>query len=132
MSESTGLRKAIRINAIFTTICVAFLMFGARWLAPHLGLHGVGWLYALATGLALFVIQLVGILRSDRIRQWEIRTIIGADIAWVLGSLFLVVNYFEQLSTVGLLLIDLVAVAVLAFAVMQYRGLKAYESSLAV
>ena len=68
-------------------------------------------------------------LRSGRIREWEIRTIIGADIAWVIGSLFLVLVYYDRFSAAGLLLVDLVAFAVLAFAVLQYRGLKAYRSS---
>ena len=44
---------------------------------------------------------------------------------WVGASLVLVVLFYPALTTVGLVLVDLVALAVLFFAIQQIRGLRA-------
>ena len=63
------------------------------------------------------------------IRTWEIVSIIGGDLGWVLASIILVAIYFERLTPIGLLLVDIVAIAVLAFAILQIRGLKGLRAA---
>jgi hypothetical protein len=58
---------------------------------------------------------------------WLLYQPFGGDIAWVLASIVLVALYYESITTTGLMLIDVVSIAVLAFAVMQIRGLRAYR-----
>jgi hypothetical protein len=39
----------------------------------------------------------------------------------------LVVLYYESITTTGLMLIDVISIAVLTFAVLQIRGLRLYQ-----
>jgi hypothetical protein len=68
-----------------------------------------------AVFLALFALQLWNIVRTRKIRTWEIAGIIGGDIAWVAGSFVLIAIHYDSVSSLGIVLIDLVAFAVLLF-----------------
>jgi len=111
------------MNAVFSTFCaVAMLMF-ANWIAQQLGLPDAVQIYVLAGILALFVVQLANIVRTRNIRTWEVTAIIGADLLWVAGSFLTVVVYYDLFTPAGLVMVDVVAFAVLFFAVQQFRGL---------
>lgn len=124
MSDDNRLIRALRMNAVFSAFCtVAMLMF-ANWIAVQLGLPDAVQIYVLAGILALFVLQLANIVRSRIIRTWEITAIIGADLLWVGGSFLTVATYYDLFTPAGLVMVDVVAFAVLFFAVQQIRGLK--------
>ena len=59
----------------------------------------------------------------------EIVAIISGDMAWVVGSVVLVALFYSSLTAAGLLLVDMVAIAILFFAIQQYRGLRALRHS---
>lgn len=67
-------------------------------------------------------------MRTRDYRRWEISSIIAGDLAWVAASVVLVAMYFDRLTITGLVIVDAVAVAVLAFAVQQIRGLRSMRS----
>ena len=125
MSSNSLLLRALRMNAIFSGLSAATLLLAGQWVAAQLGLGNAIPVYAAAGFLALFALQLGNIVRSGEIRRWEITSIIGGDIAWVLGSAVLVALFYRSLTTTGLLLVDVVALVVLYFAVQQIRGLRA-------
>ncbi len=129
MSEQPLLIRALRGNAIFSSLSAASMLLGSGWVTEQLGLGSPAPVYAVATFLLLFSLQLASIVRNGRIRQWEIGAIIGGDIAWVLGSVVLVVIFYRSLTSAGVILIDLVAMVVLFFAIQQIRGLRAWRDA---
>ena len=60
---------------------------------------------------------------------WEVRGIIAADIGWVVASGVLAGLFYSQITLIGLVLIDAIAIAVIFFAVQQIRGLRQLEST---
>jgi hypothetical protein len=124
-ANDTLLIRALRLNAMFSATSAGLLLLAAPWVAAQLGLPGTLPVYATAALLAAFALQLASIVRSGRIRSWEIAGIIGGDIAWVVGSMILVAVFYRSLSLAGLIIVDAVAVAVLYFAIQQIRGLRA-------
>lgn len=127
MSESALLLRALRWNAIFSGLSAAAMLLSASWLAEQYSLGSPMPVYGIAVFLLLFSLQLGNIVKSGRIRQWEISAIIAGDLAWVLASFTVVVVFFHSISNAGLFLIDLVAMAVLFLALQQIRGLRAWR-----
>ena len=127
MSKEHPLIRALRMNAVFSGVSALFLFVTASWLAAQFGLADATPVYIVAGLLTVFAIQLAVIVRSRKIRILEVAGIIGGDIAWVVASIVLVALYYESITATGLMLIDIVAIAVLTFAVLQIRGLRAYR-----
>lgn len=122
--NDTLLFRALRLNAAFSGTSAILLALTAPWVAAQLGLPGPAPVYVTALLLAGFALQLANIVRTGAIREWEIRGIIAGDLAWVIGSAVLAAIYYKSLTFSGLLLVDVVALAVLCFAIQQIRGLK--------
>jgi len=127
MNKEHTLIRALRMNAVFSGVSALLIFAAAGWLAAQLGLADATPVYVVAAILTAFAIQLSIIVRSGKIRFLEVAGIIGGDIAWVLASIVLVGLYYESITTTGLMLIDVVAIAVLTFAILQIRGLRAYR-----
>ena len=124
MSKDPLLLRTLRGNAVFSGCSSLLLLSAAPWIATQLGLQRTMPVYVTAGVLALFALQLANIVRSRQIRTLEIAGIIGGDIAWVLGSAVLVALFYSSMTTLGVLLVDVVALAVLFFAIQQIRGLR--------
>jgi hypothetical protein len=128
MSDNNRLIRALRMNAVFSAFCTLAMLMFANWIAQQLGLPDAVQIYVLAGILALFVVQLGNIVRSRIIRTWEVTAIIGADLLWVAGSFLTVVIYYDLFTPAGLVMVDVVAFAVLFFAVQQIRGLVEFRA----
>jgi len=128
MTNTHPLLSALRLNAIFSGTSAVFLLVAAPWIAAQLGLPGSLPVYIGGGFLVLFALQLANIVRSGNIRTWEVGGIIAGDLAWVLGTVVLVGMFYSSLTTVGLLMVDIIALAVLAFAILQIRGLRAMHA----
>ena len=127
MSEHTLLLRALRWNAIFSGLSAAGMLLGAEWFAEQFSLGSQMPVNGIAVFLLLFSLRLTSIVKSGRIRQWEIGAIIAGDFAWVLASFGIVVVFFHSITNAGLFLIDLVAMTVLFLALQQIRGLRAWR-----
>lgn len=127
ISDNHLLLRALMLNAAFSAFSALIMFIAGGWVAEQLGLPSAVQVYAVAGFLALFALQLGNIVRTRNIRIWEIAGIIGGDIAWVIGSVVLVTLYFQSITATGLILIDIAAVAVLTFAILQIRGLKEFR-----
>ncbi len=126
-SNNSLLVRALKLNAAFSGISAILLIAAGGWVAVQLGLPSALNVYVVAGFLLLFSLQLWNIVRTRTIRTWEIASIIVGDLAWVIASLVLVALYYRSLTTTGLVLVDIVALAVLIFAIMQIRGLREYR-----
>ena len=129
ISSNNLLLRAVTFNAIFSGFSALLMFIAGTWLAEQFGLQGPVIIYVLAGFLALFALQLGNIVRTREIRIWEITSIISGDIAWVLCSVAIISVYYQSITAAGLMFLDVVAVAVLFFAIMQIRGLREYRKS---
>lgn len=123
-TNNTLLFRALRLNAVFSGVSAVLLVITAPWVARQLGLPGPASVFVTALLLAGFALQLGNIVRTGAVRHWEIWGIIIGDLAWVIGSAGLAAIYYTSLTFTGLLLVDVIALAVLYFAIQQIRGLR--------
>ena len=129
MPDPARLLGALRANAIFSAISAVLLVLTAPWVAQQLGLTAALPVYLAGALLVIFAARLGSIVRSARIRAWEVTGIIAGDLVWVVASVVLVALYYESLTLTGLLLVDAVAVAVLYFAIRQLLALRALRAT---
>jgi len=121
------LMRGLKMNAVFSGLSAVVMLLAANWVAEQVGLPGPANVYAVAIFLLFFAAQLGNIVRTQAIRSWEIVAIIIGDLMWVAGSVVLGILYFQSFSTIGAVLVEVVALAVLIFAVIQMRGLRTYR-----
>lgn len=130
MTNELRLLGALRLNAWFSGISALLLLITAPWVAEQLGLPGPLNVYVVGGILVVFALQLANIVRMGTIRNWEVAAIIAGDLAWVISSVVLVALFYPALTTTGLILVDIIAIAVLFFAIQQIRGLRELRSNL--
>ena len=121
------LMRGLTMNAIFSAFSAIAMLLAADWVAGQVGLPGPANVYAVAIFLGFFAAQLGNIVRTGKIRTWEIVLIIVGDLMWVAGSVVLGALYFRSFTIIGAVLVDAVALAVLIFAIMQIRGLREHR-----
>ena len=124
ISKNTLLWRALALNAAFSSFSALLMLIFADWIAQQLNLAQTLPVILTACLLMIFALQLWNIVRTCQVRTWEIISIIVGDLAWVAGSFVLAGIYYGSISTIGLVLVDLVALAVLSFAILQIRGLR--------
>ncbi len=127
ISDNNLLLRALTVNAIFSGFSALLMFIAGGWLAAQFALSSAIPVYVIAGFLAVFAFQLTNIVRTRNIRTWEITSIISGDIAWVVASVAITVLYYRTITPTALILVDVVAVVVLFFAIMQIRGLKQYR-----
>lgn len=127
ISDNNLLIRALTMNAIFSGFSALFMFVSAAWLAQQFALGSAIPVYAIAAFLAVFAFNLANIVRTRNIRSWEIKSIISGDLAWVAGTVAIIILYYQTITQTALILLDVVAVAVLFFAIQQIRGLKQFR-----
>ena len=119
-----ALHRALLANAAFSLLTGGAQLLLARSLAPLLGLApNTAVLPLIGAGLATFaggVLWLATRPRPDRLLSLLVSF---ADLLWVLGSVLLMVLARGQLPLAGQLLVGSTAGVVLAFALLQLRGI---------
>jgi hypothetical protein len=124
MSDNNLLLRALTMNAFFSGFSALFMFISGSWLAQQFALSGAIPIYAVAGFLAVFALNLANIVRTRNIRSWEIKSIISGDLAWVVATVAIIILYYQTITPTALILLDVVAVAVLFFAIQQIRGLR--------
>lgn len=123
-NNSSLLRNALYGNSIFcTTSGLAFALFSDP-IAAFLGLSASWVILVLGIGLMLYGIEVFMFARKESISEGFAKFVIGADLAWVLGSAALIFTNLVAFTTPGKWGIAIVADIVLVFAIMQYVGLR--------
>ena len=127
LSANHLLLRALTLNAVFSGFSALLMFISGGWLAAQFALNSAIPIYAIAGFLTVFAIQLASIVRTRNVRTWEIKSIIAGDIAWVVASIFVIVLFYRSFTPAALVLLNVIAVAVLFFAVMQICGLNQYR-----
>jgi hypothetical protein len=132
MNQSSGghqalLKKALMGNALFSILSGVAIVIANRWLVRFLGLPENVSLVILGVGLIAYAATLLFNARRPAIKITDAWVAVVMDLVWVVGSyvLILVVPF----STGGKWMIALVAELVLAFAILQWLGIRRIKSS---
>jgi len=124
ISANNLLIRALTMNAIFSGFSALFMFVSGTWLAQQFALGSAIPVYTIAGFLVAFAFNLANIVRTRNIRSWEIKSIISGDLAWVVATVAIIILYYHTITPTALILLDVVALAVLFFAIQQIRGLK--------
>ncbi|MBR9923239.1 MAG: hypothetical protein GYB31_20605 [Bacteroidetes bacterium] len=119
-----NLKTILRINSWFSGLSgLAMLLFNgqlinlmqiqASWILPVIG-----------SGLILFAAYLWLVSSRQKIKKWEVKSIIAQDFLWVLASLGILLFQAYGLSYAGYLIIGIIALIVADFAILQMIGLR--------
>ena len=121
------LRKALMGNALFSTLSGLTILLAQGWVLRILGLASSVNLLILGAGLIVFAITLVVNARKQQVKKSDAWIAVLMDVAWVLGSYLLI--FIVPFSTEGKWVVGVVAELVLAFAVLQFVGIRRIQKS---
>ena len=122
--HKTLLHKVLRLNAAFSGLFgLVFLLFPAKvsgmfGLSNHLAITITG---VLLIGWEIFVLQLG---RQPQVSGAGTWVVILGDLAWVMGSIALLLGNWLPLTNTGFWFVAVIADIVLVFAIVQYIGLR--------
>lgn len=122
--ESNLLRNALRGNALFSGLSGVVSLFAAQSLAAFTGIQEPLVFVILGIVLILFAVDLVWIASRETIDRRIAWAVILLDIAWVVGSVIILLFDLVPLTIAGRWTIALLAEAVAIFAILQYIGLR--------
>jgi hypothetical protein len=118
------LHTVLRVNAAFSGLFgLVFSLFSGTF-ADWLGIPNPTAI--LVAGLLLIVWEVIifQLVRQIHINPTSVWAVIVGDLAWVVGSIALLLGGWLPLTTAGLWFVAIVADIVLVFAIVQYIGLK--------
>lgn len=116
------LRNALTGNAVFSVLSGVIILFTNRSLVAFLGLPPNVNLALLGVSLIVYAVILWLSTRRPQIRITDAWVAIVMDAVWVLGSSTLI--FVVPFSVGGKWVVGLVAELVLAFAIVQWLGLR--------
>jgi hypothetical protein len=121
------LRKSLMGNALFSTLSGLTILFAQGWVVQILGLSRNVGLAILGVGLLVFAATLAANARRKHIKTSDAWIAVLMDSAWVLGSCVLIL--VAPLSASGKWVVGAVSDVVLAFAVLQFLGIRRIQKS---
>ncbi|MGB0369406.1 MAG: hypothetical protein ACPGD8_08365 [Flavobacteriales bacterium] len=119
-----SLKTALLANATFSSLSGIGMLLFSNWLSEIMGITNKWVLPVIGSGLILFAITIVYNATRPSISANQVKLIIAQDLAWVIGSLVVIIFGLFNLTTIGYLLVGVVTVAVADFAWLQWIGLK--------
>ena len=128
-TKDSLLRKSLRANAVFSSLCAIVLLVGFGPLSALLG--GVEAVPLLVTGgvLALYALDLWRTARLEVLPRGKVIYFLVMDVLWVVGSAVLVWGVALPFTTAGRWLVIGVADVVAIFAGVQGIGLRRANQS---
>ena len=128
VEERQGLlKKALTGNAVFSVVSGFAILFANRWLVKFLGLPDNVSLAILGVSLIVFAAILWLNARRPTIKITDAWIAVIMDAVWVMGSYVLI--FVVPFSVGGKWVVALVAELVLAFAIMQWLGIRKIRKS---
>ena len=121
------LRKALTGNAAFSIVSGIAILFANRWLVKFLGLPSTVSLAILGVSLIMYAAILSVNAGRPKIKITEAWVALVMDAVWVVGSYMLILVI--PFSTGGKWVVALVAELVLAFAILQWLGIRRVRRS---
>jgi hypothetical protein len=126
-NKNTMLHIALRSNAAFCDVSGLVMILAAKPLAAFLGLNSPAILIGLGVGLFAWAGMLFWGSLQTHIPRWLVWLAIDGDLAWVIGSVVVVLLPALSLSTPGKWTIAILADIVLLFAIWQFYALRRAE-----
>lgn len=123
------LRRALRANAAFSTMSGLTLVVGSYLIGPWIGVEPSWIVLLVGLGLLPFAYSLFANAKREVVNLGEVKSAIAGDIAWVIGSITVVVVDPTGLTTAGIVTILLIAAVVADFALLQWMGLRRVSAS---
>ncbi|WP_395789382.1 hypothetical protein [Aquimonas sp.] len=120
---SNLLRLGLRLDAVLSLGAAALALAFAAPLAREIGVASAA-LYPVAGFMLTWTALTFWMSRSPRLPAWLVWVVLLVNIDWALASFALMATDWIAPSTLGYGLLSLQALAVLAFAEMQWLGLK--------
>jgi ribosome-associated toxin RatA of RatAB toxin-antitoxin module len=124
MERSRLLSRTLLANGVFSLASGLALALAPASVAAMLGISGTAPLVALAPGLLLFGASLLPLARSAAEHPGRALVATVLDVAWVVGSVVLLVGWSPHFGPPGRLVIGGVAAVVATFALLQLAGLR--------
>ena len=116
------LKKALTGNAVFSVVSGTVILLANRWLVRFLGLPDQVSLAILGFSLLGYALLLWRSARRPRIKLTDAWIAVIMDVVWVVGSVALLAAV--PFSTGGKTAVASVADLVLAFAILQWLGIR--------
>jgi len=128
VDERQGLlKKALTGNAVFSVVSGLAILFANRWLVKFLGLPDKVSLATLGVSLIVYAAILWLNARRPTIKITDAWIAVIMDAVWVMGSYVLI--FVVPFSVGGKWVVALVAELVLAFAIVQWLGIRKIRKS---
>jgi hypothetical protein len=128
VEERQGLlKKALIGNAVFSVVSGLAILFANRWLVKFLGLPDKVSLAVLGVSLIVYAAILWLDARRPAIKTTDGWIAVIMDAVWVMGSYVLI--FVVPFSVRGKWVVALVAELVLAFAIVQWLGIRKIRKS---
>lgn len=118
------LRRALRLNAWFSTVSGLTLAAGSYLIGPRIGVEPSWLVLLVGIGLLPFAYDLFANASKSNVNLGKVKVAIAGDIAWVVGSIAVIVVDPTGLTTAGVVTIGVVAAIVADFGVLQWLGLR--------
>jgi uncharacterized membrane protein YdbT with pleckstrin-like domain len=115
-------RRILETNALFTFVSAAATLALRSTLHPLFGLDTPFVLDLVAIALMAYVPLLIVAARRQPIERQTLMAFALADAAWVMGSAVVLVLFWAELTPIARMLVIVAALAVEAFAALQYRA----------
>jgi hypothetical protein len=123
-NKNTMLHTALRANAVFCDLSGLGIVFGAKPLTAFLGLGNPGVLVGLGVGLVAWSLLLYWGSVQGEVPRWLAWLAIDGDLAWVVGSVIVVLLPGLSLTGAGKWATAITADVVLLFAIWQFYALR--------
>jgi hypothetical protein len=128
VEERQGLlKKALASNAVFSVVSGVVILSANRWLVKFLGLPEKVSLAILGVSLIVYAAILWFNARRPKIKITDAWVAVIMDVIWVVSSYALI--FVVPFSVGGKWVVALVAELVLAFAILQWLGIRRIRKS---
>ncbi len=118
------LRTALKANAVFSALSGLVFTLDSAILAELTGIQPPLVFVIVGLPLVVYGVLIWMLAAQDEVNPNQVRAVIIADIAWVVGSIILLLSGWLPLTSAGKWTVALLADAVAILAVLQYLGLK--------
>jgi hypothetical protein len=123
-TKSNRLRRILQANGLFSGLSGFILTVDSRPVASFLGLDTPIILVVIGVSLMLYAGALFQQAAQDPINPQFVTIAIIMDVAWVIGSIIILLTDLVPLSTGGMWAVAIVADIVAVFAVLQFYSLR--------
>ncbi len=124
MKSLHPLRKALLLNALFSTVCAVIFLSMSDTVATWMGFDYPDVYRIVGIGLILFASDLCHQATRSELSVLRAKIASIGDFAWVAGTIIVVLFFRDHFSALGVVLLLSVSSAVLIFGILQTRGIK--------